>query len=40
MGKNYAEKFSPKVVERYFHKSYTGNMASKAYDFDGVDLAF
>ena len=36
MGKNYAEKFSPKVVERFKQKSYTGGMASQAYDWDGV----
>lgn len=36
MGKNYAEKFSPLVVERFKAKSYTGNMASQAYKWDGV----
>ena len=36
MAKNYAEKFSPKVVERFKQKSYTGGMASQAYTWDGV----
>ena len=36
MAKNYAEKFSPLVVERFKQKSYTGNMASQAYKWDGV----
>ena len=36
MPKNYAAKFSPKVAERFHQKSYTGKMASQAYDWDGV----
>jgi len=36
MAINKAEKFSPKVVERFKEKSYTAKMASQAYTWDGV----
>lgn len=37
MAVNLFEKFSPKVAERFFKKSVTAGVASKAYDWDGVD---
>ena len=33
---NLAEKYSPKVAERFAHKAYSAGIASDAYDFDGV----
>lgn len=36
MAKNYAEKFSPLVAERFKQRSYTSKMASQAYKWDGV----
>ena len=36
MPKNYAEKFSPLVAERFKQRSYTAKMASQAYTWDGV----
>ena len=35
---NYAQKFSPKVDERFYHESYTKGAASNAYDFEGVRI--
>lgn len=33
---NLAEKYSPRVAERFAHKAYSAGIASNAYDFDGV----
>ena len=33
---NLADKYSPKVAERFSHKAYSAGIASDAYDFDGV----
>lgn len=38
MAVNLADKFSPKVAERFDHKAYSAGIASNAYDFDGVNL--
>jgi len=35
---NYAQKFSPKVAERFTQESYTKGAASNAYDFEGVRI--
>ena len=36
MAINLADKYSPKVAERFAHKAYSAGIASNAYDFDGV----
>lgn len=36
MAVNLADKYSPKVAERFAHKAYSAGIASNAYDFDGV----
>lgn len=33
---NLADKYSPRVAERFAHKAYSAGIASNAYDFDGV----
>lgn len=34
---NLADKYSPKVAERFAHKAYSAGIAGNAYDFDGVN---
>ena len=36
MAVNLADKYSPKVAERFAHKAYSAGIASNAYGFDGV----
>ena len=36
MAVNLADKYSPKVAERFAHKAYSAGIAGNAYDFDGV----
>lgn len=35
---NYAQKFSPKVAERFYKESYTKGAASNSYEFEGVKI--